>query len=68
VQASVELHGVSVSHAIDLTLETKDGKHFSVSFQFPESLTAHKIERPSLMFVAVDDLITISGKAEIAAK
>ena len=68
VQASVELHGVSVSHPIDITLETKDGTHFRASFQYPESLTAHKIERPSLMFVAVDDTITISGKAEITAK
>jgi hypothetical protein len=64
----VELHGVAVSHPIDLTLETKDGTHFHVSFEFPESLTAHKIERPSLLFVAVEDLITIAGKAEVTAK
>lgn len=68
VQASVELHGVSVSHPIDITLESKDGTHFTASFTFSESLTAHKIERPSLLFVAVDDLITIVGKAEIANK
>jgi YceI-like domain len=68
LQASVELHGVAVSHPIDVTLETKDGTHFEVSFEFPESLTAHKIERPSLMFVAVDDNITIAGKASVTAK
>jgi hypothetical protein len=68
VQASVELHGVPVSHPVDITLETKDGKNFHIAFTFTESLTAHKIERPSLMFVAVDDLLTISGKADIAAK
>lgn len=68
VQASVELHGVAVSHPIDLSLETKDGIRFRVSFEFQESLTAHKIERPSLLFVAVDDIITISGKAEVTAK
>ena len=67
-QASVELHGVPVSHPIDITLETKDGTHFRASFEFSESLTAHKIERPSLLFVAVDDLITIAGNAEITAK
>jgi hypothetical protein len=67
-QASVELHGVPVSHPIDITLETKDGTHFRASFEFSESLTAHKIERPSLLFVAVDDLITIVGNAEITAK
>ena len=68
VQASVELHGVALSHPIDLTLQTKDGVHFHVSFEFPESLTAHKIERPSLLFVAVDDLITIVGEADVTAK
>jgi hypothetical protein len=68
VQASVELHGVSVSHPIDITVETKDGTHFHISFDFSESLTAHKIELPSLMFVAVDDLMTIAGKADITAK
>ena len=68
VQASVELHGVSVSHPIDITLETKDGVHFNASFEFVESLTAHKIERPSLLFVPVDDAITIAGRAEVAAR
>jgi hypothetical protein len=68
VQAAVELHGVAVNHPIKLKLDTKDGKHFRVSFQFPESLTAHKIERPSLMFVPVDDIITIVGSADVTAK
>jgi hypothetical protein len=68
VQASVELHGVAVSHPIDLTLESKDGVHFQARFTFAESLTAHKIERPSLLFVAVDDLITIAGNADITNK
>jgi hypothetical protein len=68
VQASVELHGVAVNHPIDLTLQTKDGVHFQIGFEFSESLTAHKIERPSLLFVAVDDLIVIVGKADVTAK
>jgi hypothetical protein len=68
VQASVELHGVSISHPIDITLESKDGTHFVASFNFSESLTAHNIERPSLLFVPVDDLITIVGKAEVTNK
>jgi hypothetical protein len=39
-----------------------------VSFEFPESLTAHKVERPRMLFVAVDDLISIVGKADVTAK
>ena len=68
VQASVELHGVSVTHPIELSVETKDGKTFHVSFEFPESLTAHKIERPSLLFVPVDDEVKIVGNADVTAK
>jgi hypothetical protein len=68
VQGAVELHGVTVNHPIDMRVETKDGTHYQVSFEFPESLTAHKIERPSLLFVAVDDIITVAGKAEVTAK
>jgi hypothetical protein len=68
VQAAVELHGVSVNHPIDLKLETHDGVHFKVGFEFDESLTAHKIERPSLMFVPVDDIIKIVGTADVTAK
>jgi hypothetical protein len=68
VQAGVELHGVTVNHPIDLNVSTKDGTHLTVSFEFPESLTAHKIERPSLLFVPVDDTITIVGKAEVTVR
>jgi hypothetical protein len=68
VQASVDLHGVSVNHPIDITLETKAGATIVASFTFSESLTAHKIERPSLLFVAVDDVITIAGKADVAVR
>ncbi len=67
-QAAVELHGVTVSHPIDLQVESKDGVHFQVSFHFPESLTAHKVERPSLLFMPIDDAITIDGKADVTAK
>jgi acyl-coenzyme A synthetase/AMP-(fatty) acid ligase len=68
VQAAVELHGVPVTHTINIKLETKDGVHIKASLEFDESLTAHKIERPSLMFVAVDDLIKIVGSADVTAK
>ncbi len=68
LQASVELHGIAVNHPIDVILESKDGIHFQARFTFSESLTEHKIERPSLLFVPVDDLITITGKADVTIK
>jgi hypothetical protein len=68
LDAAVELHGVTVNHPIDVELVAKDSEHFQVRFHFVEKLTAHKVERPSLLFVPVDDEITISGEAEIQAK
>ena len=68
VDAAVELHGVSVNHPIDLTLTTKDANHFHVGFEFKEKLTEHKIERPSLLFVPVDDDITIVGSADVESR
>lgn len=68
LDASVELHGVSVSHPIEVTIEAKDSAHFHASFTFNESLTAHKIERPSLLFVPVDDIITIVGQADVTSR
>ncbi len=68
VQAAVELRGVAVQRPIDIKLVTNDGVRFKASFEFDESLTAHKIERPTLMFVPVDDVIRIVGTADVVAK
>jgi hypothetical protein len=65
--AEVDLHGVEVTHPIKVTVETKDPTHVKIAFQFSESFTAHKMERPSLMFIAVDDAIRIEGKAALEA-
>jgi len=65
VTAEVDLHGVVARHPIKLDIETKDATHAKIAFQFPESFTAHKMERPSLMFVAVDDDIEIEGDANL---
>lgn len=62
VEASVELKGVEKPQAIELTVERKDAKTLEASFDFPVSLTAHGVERPSLLFVPVDDAVQIRGK------
>ncbi len=67
LNAQIELHGVAVTHPVTIKLDTKDGIHFKASFEFDESLTAHKIERPSLMFIPVDDNIRIVGSADVTA-
>jgi hypothetical protein len=67
VNAQIELHGVAVAHPVAIKLDTNDGTHFKASFEFDESLTAHQIERPSLMFLPVDDNIHIVGSADVTA-
>jgi polyisoprenoid-binding protein YceI len=66
LDAQVALRGVAVTHPIDVTVDWKEDKRASVAFSFDESLTAHKIERPSLFFVPVDDLLKINGQVNLA--
>jgi len=66
--ADVDLHGVTVQHPVQVAVETKDATHAKITFHFDESFTQHKMERPSLMFIAVDDAIAITGEANVEAK
>ena len=62
IEAQVELKGVEKPQTIELTLDRRDERTVDVSFDFPVSLTAHGVKRPSLLFVPVDDQIRIRGK------
>lgn len=68
VEAAVELHGVSVTHPIVLTLESRDATHLHVQFQFIERMSDHAIKRPSLFFIPVNDEMDISGSVEVEAR
>lgn len=68
MECQVELHGVAVTHPVDVTVTWKDSKTATVAFEFDESLTAHKVERPSLMYVAVDDKLKITGQANLEVR
>jgi polyisoprenoid-binding protein YceI len=68
MKAEVELHGKTVTKDVDLDLDFADPTHVTVTYEFPESLEAHDIERPSLLFVKVNDDITISGTLTLERK
>ena len=68
LKADVELHGQTVSKDVPVTLDFADPTHVTVSFSFPESLEGHGIERPSLLFVKVDDDIKITGSIPMERK
>lgn len=66
--AEVELHGITVRHPIDLQVIPKGGNQYLVQFSFIEKLTDHKIKRPSLLLVPVEDDLKITGEVQIQAK
>lgn len=68
LDATVELKGESVSHPIEVTIERKGPTSAAVTFDFQESLTAHKIERPSLLMIPVDDQLRVRGNLTLELK
>jgi polyisoprenoid-binding protein YceI len=59
IQGELDMHGVKKAITVPVAVEsTPDGVH--VTGSFPVSLDEHKIERPSLLFVKVDDACTIA--------
>jgi hypothetical protein len=66
--SEIELHGVSVRHPIELQVTPKDGNQLLVRFSFTAKLTEHKIKRPSLLLVPVEDDLKITGEVQIQAR
>lgn len=53
---------------VPVTFKKIDEKNFSVSGKFSTSFSNHKLERPSLMMVSVDDELPISFDLSIGAR
>src|SRR5437763_12912135 len=60
LDARIELNGETERQTIAVTL-TPEGAGIRAKFSFPVSLDAHKVERPELLLVKVDDKETIEG-------
>ena len=58
-QGQVELHGVKKPYSMPVTVEAQPDGSLHVKSAFEVSLDAHGIERPSLLFVKVDDVCRI---------
>ena len=58
-------HGVHRSLSAPLELEWQSRRVVHVSAHFSFSLDAHRVERPSLMFVKVDDQLKISVNLDL---
>ncbi len=59
MEGEVELHGVKRTVTVPLTVELRGDGAVQVRGSFQASLDAHRIERPSLLFVKVDDACRI---------
>jgi YceI-like protein len=66
LHAVVELNGEKLTQDVPVRLEPREGG-VGVTFTFPISLDALKIERPQLLLVKVEDRATISGDLRFGA-
>ena len=66
VQGDVELHGKRVQLPMHVTLQRHQEGTVTAIVRFDDTLSAHQIERPSLLFVPLDDAINIEAKAEMS--
>ncbi len=55
LQGQVELHGVKKPYTVPVTLALQPDGSLRVKSAFDVSLDAHGVERPSLLFVKIDD-------------
>lgn len=59
-------HGVKNAEDLELELDFADAQHATVSAAFPVSLEDFKVERPSLMFVKVEDALKMEVRLELS--
>ncbi len=62
LKGEIELHGVKTNKPIAVEVHGVDASHVTISFTLEDSITEHQVERPSLLFVAVDDRLGIAGR------
>jgi polyisoprenoid-binding protein YceI len=55
VNAQIELHGVKKAYQIPVTITPRPDGSLRVTSAFDVSLDAHQVDRPSLLFVKIDD-------------
>ena len=65
LNANVDFHGVTKPYAVTVHVKQGEGGKLLASFKFDVSVTAHNIERPSLMLMPIDDIMVIDGTAEM---
>lgn len=65
LQATVEFHGQSRPYSIPVKVTALANGHVEAAFHLDMILTEHKIELPRLMFIPIDDKMTVDGTIEM---
>jgi polyisoprenoid-binding protein YceI len=68
LEGQVTFHGVKQPLVVPLTVTFTSAKAVTAEGAFSISLEAHKIERPSLLMVKVDDALVLEPKLELEAE
>ena len=61
LDGSLTFHGVKKSYRVPVTLKADKTGRLACDFKFTVSLSAHKVEVPSLMFIPLDDKMEVEG-------
>jgi polyisoprenoid-binding protein YceI len=65
LQGELDFHGVKAPLSLPAQVSFDDAGGATVRAKFPVSLDAHKIERPSLLFVKVDDKLELDVELKL---
>jgi hypothetical protein len=60
-KAQISFHGVQQTMEVPVSLKFESANHVVAECHFSISLEAFKIDRPSLMFVKVDDQVKVDA-------
>ena len=65
LQGEVELHGIRTRVPLKVLCRRLQADQVSIEVTFSDSLTAHQIERPQLLFVPVDDALQLQAQISL---
>lgn|SRR5574341_131503 len=65
LRGALVLHGVTRDVAVAAKVRFQSPERAEVTASFPVSLTAHAVERPSLLFIKVEDRVEIAARLSL---
>jgi len=68
LRGEVTLHGVARPVEVPVVVDFASARQASATASLPISLEAHGVERPSLLFVKVDDAVVVTASLALAAE